>query len=161
MNLAGTQRVVIVTGASRGLGRRIALCFGRKGDRVVVNYLSHGPGAAEVVAEIQRLGGEAFSCQADVRITADIQKMFSETVERWGTVDILINNAGMTRDSLILRMTENDWDDVLATNLSGPFRCVRAASEIMSKQKHGHIVNIASITGIKGREGQANYAASK
>jgi 3-oxoacyl-[acyl-carrier protein] reductase len=161
MNLSEKRRVVIVTGASRGLGKRIALCFGQKGDRVVVNYLSHELDADEVVNEIHSFGGEAFSCQADVRISADIEKMISDTVQRWGSLDILVNNAGMTRDGLILRMTEKDWDDVLATNLTGPFRCVRAASEIMVGQKHGHIMNVSSITGVKGREGQANYAASK
>ena len=161
MNPSGKQRVVIVTGASRGLGRAIALCFGRKGDRVVVNCLNHEQGAADVVAKIQSLGGEAFSCRADVRINAHVEKMINDTVERWGTVDVLVNNAGMTRDNVILRMTEEDWDDVLATNLTGPFHCVRAVSKIMIGQKQGHIVNIASITGIQGREGQANYSASK
>lgn len=161
MKPSGKQRVVIVTGAPRGLGRAIALCFGRKGDRVVVNYLSHELEAAVVVDEIQSLGGEACSCRADVRISVDVEKMIADTIERWGTVDILVNNAGMTRDNVILRMTEDDWDDVIATNLSGPFHCVRAASKIMVRQKQGHIVNISSITGIQGREGQANYSASK
>jgi len=155
------QRVVIVTGASRGLGRAIALCFGGNGDRVIVNYLSHEQGAADVVDEIQRSAGKAFSCRADVRISADVDKMFKDTIERWGTVDILINNAGMTKDGVILRMTEDDWDDVIATNLSGPFHCIRAASKIMIGQKQGHIMNISSIAGIQGREGQANYSASK
>lgn len=161
MNPSGKQRVVIVTGASRGLGRAIAVCFGRKGDRVVVNYLNHEQGAADVVANIQGRGGEAFSCRTDVRISAQVEKMINDTVERWGTVDVLVNNAGMTRDNVILRMTEEDWDDVLATNLSGPFHCVRAASKIMVGQKQGHIMNISSIAGIQGREGQANYSASK
>jgi 3-oxoacyl-[acyl-carrier protein] reductase len=154
-------RVVIVTGASRGLGRKIALRFGKHGDRVVVNYYSHRQGASEVEEEIQELGGEAFSCHADVKITADVEKMINHTVKRWGTVDILVNNAGMTRDGLILRMTENDWDDVIATNLSGPFHCVRAVSQVMLGQSDGHIINISSITGVHGREGQANYSASK
>jgi 3-oxoacyl-[acyl-carrier protein] reductase len=157
----GKKRVAIVTGASRGLGKAIALCFGVKGDRVVVNYLSHEQDAAYVVAKIHSLGGEAFSCRADVRITAHVEQMIDDTVERWGAVDILVNNAGMTRDNVILRMTEEDWDDVIATNLSGPFHCVRAVSKIMIRQKQGHIMNIASITGIQGREGQANYSASK
>jgi 3-oxoacyl-[acyl-carrier protein] reductase len=155
------RRSIIVTGASRGLGRAIALCFGRKGDGVVVNYLSHEAGAAEVVKEIHSLGGEAFSCQANIRISADVDKMINDTVQRLGSVDILVNNTGITRDGLILRMSEDDWDDVIATNLSGPFHCVRAASQVMVGQKHGHIMNIASITGVKGREGQANYSASK
>ncbi len=161
MKPAGKNRVVIVTGASRGLGKSIALCFGRSGDRVVVNYLSREQEAAVVVDEIQHLGGESFSSCADVGISVAVDKMISDTVERWGTVDILINNAGMTRDRVVLRMAENDWDDVIATNLSGPFHCVRAAAKVMVKQKQGHIINISSITGIQGREGQANYSASK
>ncbi len=161
MNSPDKQRVVIVTGASRGLGREIALCFGRKGDKVVVNYLTQEQSAAGVVADVRRRGGEAVSFRADVRISADVEKMVSDAVGRWGRVDILVNNAGMTRDGVVLRMTEDDWDDVIAANLSGPFHCVRAAAGIMVEHKQGHIINISSITGIQGREGQANYSASK
>lgn len=161
MPLSEHKRVVIITGASRGLGRNIALKFGKAGNRVVVNYVSHGQDAAAVVDEILRAGGEAVSCRADVRIAEEIRTMIDETMKRWGAVDVLVNNAGITKDSLMLRMPEQDWDSVLDTNLTGAFHCIRAASQIMSDQREGHIVNISSIVGVRGREGQAPYAASK
>jgi 3-oxoacyl-[acyl-carrier protein] reductase len=155
------QRVAIVTGASRGLGKELALCFGKRGDKVVVNFLSREEDAVCIVEEIRGMGGEAVLFRADVRNGSDVEKMTNDMVERWGRVDILVNNAGMTRDGILLRMTEQDWDDVIATNLTGPFHCVRAVSRIMTKQREGHIINISSIVGIQGREGQANYSASK
>jgi 3-oxoacyl-[acyl-carrier protein] reductase len=155
------RRVIMVTGASRGLGREIALSFGKQGDRVVVNFQAREQEAAEVVDEIRKLGGEAFLFQADIRIADEVNGMISETIQRWNTVDVLVNNAGMTKDGLLLRMTEEDWDAVIDTNLTGPYHCIRAVSGVMSKQGDGHIVNIASIVGVQGREGQANYAASK
>jgi 3-oxoacyl-[acyl-carrier protein] reductase len=161
MATANRSRVVVVTGASRGLGRSIALCFGRAGDRVTVNYVAAGEMASDVVNDIISSGGEAVSFRADVRKQDEVHSLFANVVERWGAVDILINNAGVTKDSLLLRMKEQDWDDVLDTNLKGAFHCIRSASDIMAKQQSGHIVNIASITGVQGREGQANYSASK
>ncbi len=161
MPLSDHKRVVIVTGGARGLGRNIALKFGKAGDRVVVNYVSHGREAAAVVDEILRAGGEAVSCRADVRIAEEAGTMMAETTKRWGTLDVLVNNAGITKDRLMLRLTEQDWDSVLDTNLTGAFHCIRAASRIMSTQWEGHIVNISSIVGVQGREGQAPYAASK
>ena len=155
------KRVVIVTGASRGLGREIALRFGRAGDRIVVNFLSSEQDAAAVLREIVRDGGEAVPVRADVRIASDADAMLRDAAERWGSVDVLINNAGIAKDGLLLRMPERDWDDVIACNLTGPFHCIRAAAGIMTKQRRGHIVSIASIVGTQGREGQANYSASK
>ena len=155
------KRVVIVTGASRGLGREIALRFGRAGDRIVVNFLSSEQDAAAVLREIVRDGGEAVPVRADVRIASDADAMLRDAAERWGSVDVLINNAGIAKDGLLLRMPERDWDDVIACNLTGPFHCIRAAAGIMTKQRRGHIVSIASIVGVQGREGQANYSASK
>lgn len=161
MPLSEHKRVVIVTGGARGLGRNIALKFGKAGDRVVVNYVSHGQDAAAVVEEILRAGGEAVSCRADVRIAEEVGTMIDETTKRWGALDVLVNNAGITKDRLMLRLPEQDWDSVLDTNLTGAFHCIRAASRIMSNQREGHIVNISSIVGAQGREGQAPYAASK
>ena len=161
MPLSEHKRVVIVTGGARGLGRNIALKFGKAGDRVVVNYVSHGQDAAAVVEEILRAGGEAVSCRADVRIAEEVGTMIDETTKRWGALDVLVNNAGITKDRLMLRLPEQDWDSVLDTNLTGAFHCIRAASRIMSNQREGHIVNIYSIVGAQGREGQAPYAASK
>jgi 3-oxoacyl-[acyl-carrier protein] reductase len=155
------KRVVIVTGASRGIGRQIALRFGKAGDRIVVNFLSREQDAAAVSREIVQQGGEAVPVRADVRIASDVDALICGAAERWGSVDVLINNAGIAKDGLLLRMPERDWDDVIACNLSGPYHCIRAASEIMAKQRRGHIVSIASIVGVQGREGQANYSASK
>ncbi len=161
MSPAGHRRVVIVTGASRGLGREIAVTFGRAGDRVVVNYLNREQDAASVVNSISRAGGEAFLFKADVRIAGEVDAMLAETAERWDTIDILVNNAGVTKDGLLLRMTEHDWDRVLDTNLTGAFHNIRAASTFMTKQSSGHIINISSIVAVQGREGQANYSSSK
>ncbi len=155
------KRVVIVTGASRGLGRETALAFGRAGDRVVVNYLGNESAARDVVKEVISSGGEAFPFRADVRSAGQAEAMVIETENRWGSLDVLVNNAGITRDCLLLRMQEQDWNDVLDTNLKGPFHCIRAASRIMSEQRNGHIINIASIVGLQGREGQGNYSSSK
>lgn len=161
MPLPEHKRSVIVTGASRGLGREIALKFGKAGDRVVVNYVSHGQDAAAVVDEILSAGGEAISLKADVRIPEEVATMIDETTKRWGALDVLVNNAGITKDRLMLRLSEQDWDNVLDTNLAGAFHCIRAAARIMSGRREGHIVNISSIVGARGRAGQAPYAASK
>ncbi len=155
------KRVIVVTGASRGLGREIAATFGRAGDRIVVNYLNREQDAAFVVELILRAGGEAFLFKADVRISGEVEAMMTETAKRWDTIDVLVNNAGVTKDGLLLRMPEHDWDCVLDTNLTGAFHNIRAASKIMAKQSNGHIINISSIVAVQGREGQANYSSSK
>ncbi len=159
--LSEHKRVVVVSGGSRGLGRAIALAFAKAGDRVVVNYLSREQDAAAVVSAIVRAKGEAVLFRADVGISDDVDAMMNDAKNRWGTVDVLVNNAGITKDSLMLRLSEPDWDDVLDTNLKGAFHGIRAASRIMSRQREGHIINISSIVGAQGREGQANYASSK
>ncbi len=155
------KRVVLVTGASRGLGREIALRFGSAGDRVVVNYFASDQAAVSVADEICHAGGEAMVRRADVRSSPEVDAMLHDTLTRWGRVDVLVNNAGVTNDGLILRMKERSWDDVLDTNLTGAFHAVRSASKIMSEQAEGHIINISSLVGAQGREGQANYSASK
>jgi 3-oxoacyl-[acyl-carrier protein] reductase len=155
------KRVVIVTGASRGLGREIALCFGKSGERVVVNFLSDERAARAVAKEISDNGGESVCYRADVKKSVEIDTLTRETIDRWGTIDVLINNAAMTKDRMMLRMTEEEWDDVVDTNLSGPFQCIRAVSQHMIKQHSGHIINISSIVGLQGREGQANYSSAK
>ncbi len=161
MAYAIRKRVIIVTGASRGLGRQIALSFGRAGDRIVVNYVSAGQQAAEVVNSIQAAGGEAIPFRADVRLAAEIEAMTAETRDRWGTIDVLINNAGVAKDCLTVRMPETDWNDVLDTNLKGAFQVTRSAANIMKENRDGHVINVSSIVGLHGREGQANYSASK
>jgi 3-oxoacyl-[acyl-carrier protein] reductase len=161
MTQAFHKRIIIVTGASRGLGREIALRFGKGRERVVVNFLNNERAATDVADIIVRHGGEAMLFRADVRSSADVDAMIDSAVERWGAVDVLVNNAGIIKDGILLRMTEEDWDNVLAVNLKGAFSCCRAVSRIMSREQQGHIINISSIVGIQGREGQANYAASK
>ena len=155
------KRVVVVTGASRGLGKAIALRFGKAKERIVVNFLDNKQAAIHVADMICNSGGEAMLFWADVSSSADVDAMIEAAATRWGKVDVLVNNAGITKDELILRMTGEDWDSVLDVNLKGSFHCIRAASNIMSKHRQGHIINIASIAGIKGREGQAHYSASK
>ncbi len=155
------KRVVIITGASRGLGREIALRFGRAGERVVVNYVTNEHAAQAVAKEVSINGGESICYCADVNDNVDVYNMMMHTVELWSAVDVMINNAALVKDGIMLRMSETDWDDVVDTNLSGPFHCIRAVSAQMAKQRSGHIINISSIVGLQGREGQANYASAK
>jgi 3-oxoacyl-[acyl-carrier protein] reductase len=161
MPCSDKKRVIIITGASRGLGREIALRFGRAGDRVVVNFRSNERSARGVADEVFQNGGEAIHYGANVKKPIEVEAMVSNTLERWGSVDVLINNAALTKDRIMLRMSEEEWDDVSDANLSGPFHCIRAVSDHMIKQRSGHIINISSIAGLQGREGQANYAAAK
>ena len=158
---ARDKRVVIVTGASRGLGRTIALRFGIAGARVVVNCRERTDDASAVAGLITKQGGDALVVQADVRRSDRVDGMIEAALTRWERVDVLVNNAGITRDSLAVRMSEQDWDDVLATNLTGPFHCIRAVSRAMTRQRSGHIISLASLTGLQGRAGQVNYAAAK
>jgi 3-oxoacyl-[acyl-carrier protein] reductase len=155
------KRVVIVTGASRGLGKEIALCFGRTGERVVVNFLKNERAARAVVDEIYDNGCESVCYKADIKNSVEVDALTRETIGRWGTIDVLVNNAAMTKDGIMLRMAEPDWDDVVGINLNGPFQCIRAVSQHMIKQHSGHIINISSIVGLQGREGQANYSSAK
>ncbi len=154
-------KVAIVTGASRGIGRAIALSLAADGAQVVVNYASSGAAADAVVAEIVGMGSQAIALQADVSKADQVEALFSATLEKWSRVDVLVNNAGITRDTLLLRMKPEDWQAVIDLNLTGVFLCTRAASKIMLKQKSGRIVNISSVVGEMGNPGQANYSAAK
>jgi 3-oxoacyl-[acyl-carrier protein] reductase len=153
-------KVAIVTGASRGIGRSIALALAAEGARIVAVDMAP-EGVETLAAEIREAGGEALAVQGNVTLSADAERMVEAAVEAFGRVDILVNNAGITRDGLLLRMKDEDWDAVLNVNLKGAFLCSRAASKIMTKQRYGRIVNIASIVGQMGNAGQANYCASK
>jgi 3-oxoacyl-[acyl-carrier protein] reductase len=155
------KRVVVVTGASRGLGRQIALTFGKSGDRVVVNYLHGEQEARSVVDDIIRAGGEAVAVRANVRNAGEVDALIHESAEQWGGIDVVVNNAGITKDGPMLRISEETWDNVLDTNLKGAFHTIRSVAPIMIKKQDGHIVNISSIVGVQGREGQAPYASSK
>ena len=148
-------KVAIVTGAGRGIGRAIAARLGSDGAKVIVNYNRSAEAAEALAAEI---GGLAL--QADVRTEAGVERLVA-AAESLGSLDIVVNNAGITRDGLMLRMPDADWDDVLATNLHATFRLSRAASVVMLRQRSGSIINITSISGIRGNAGQANYGASK
>jgi 3-oxoacyl-[acyl-carrier protein] reductase len=155
------DKVAIVTGSSRGIGRAIALRLAAGGARVVINYRGSEAAANEVVAQIEAAGGEAIAVQADVSDAAQAEALVDAAKKTFGRIDILVNNAGTTRDTLIMRMSENDWDVVIDTNLKGAFHCIKAVSRQMMRQKYGRIVNITSVSGIAGNAGQANYAAAK
>jgi 3-oxoacyl-[acyl-carrier protein] reductase len=153
-------KVAIVTGASRGIGKSIALALAAEGAKIVAVDLGQAETEA-FVAELTAQGTEALAVIGNVTVTDDVERIVDKAVETFGRVDILVNNAGITRDGLLLRMKDDDWDAVLSVNLKGAFLCSRAASKVMSKQRYGRIINIASIVGQMGNAGQANYCASK
>jgi 3-oxoacyl-[acyl-carrier protein] reductase len=154
-------RVALVTGASRGIGRAIALALAEAGADVVVNYAGSEQAAADTVAQIEALGRKSFKVKANVGSAAEVDDMFKLVLESFGKLDILVNNAGITRDNLIMRMKEDEFDDVISTNLKGVFNCLKAATRPMMKQRYGRIINISSVVGSLGNPGQANYVAAK
>ena len=154
-------KVALVTGASRGIGRAIALKLAAEGAKVAVNYAGNVEGANEVKKAIEDAGGEAVVIGADVSKSDDAEKMVNEVAEKFGGIDILVNNAGITRDGLLARMKNEDFDAVIDTNLKGVFYTARAAAKIMMKARKGRIINMASVVGIIGNAGQANYSAAK
>lgn len=161
------KRTVVVTGASRGIGRSICLSLASPDTQIYFNYFSPGnpeaeeAAAAETEKLVADLGSSAVSMSVDVADAKDVEAFFEKIVDETGRVDILVNNAGITKDGLLVRMKENDWDMVLNINLKGAFTCTRLAARIMMKQRYGRIVNIASVVGVSGNPGQANYSASK
>lgn len=155
------QQVAIVTGASRGIGRAIALSLAAEGANVVVNYASSSSAAKEVVEEIAAAGGSAIALPADVSDVTQVETLVNTVVDKWQRIDLLVNNAGITRDALLLRMKPEDWQAVIDLNLTGVFLCTKAVSKIMLKQRSGRIINIASVAGQMGNPGQANYSAAK
>ncbi len=157
-----TGKVALVTGGSRGLGRAIALALAGQGADVAVNYRGNAAAADEVVAAIGQLGRQAIAVQGDTSAGREAcEAIVKAAIERFGRVDILVNNAGITRDNLLVRMDAGEWDDVIATNLSGPFWMCRAVARPMMKQRAGRIINMASVAGRMGNAGQANYASAK
>ncbi|WP_223066735.1 3-oxoacyl-[acyl-carrier-protein] reductase [Paenibacillus caui] len=151
----------LVTGASRGIGRSIALSLAAAGANVAVNFAGNEAAAAGVVSEIEAMGGKAFAVKAHVGDSKQFEDMVSRTVEAWGSIDILVNNAGITRDNLIMRMKEEEFDQVIETNLKGVFNGIKAVARPMMKQRSGRIINISSVVGVLGNAGQANYVAAK
>lgn len=161
MMAMSNQRAALVTGASRGIGRAIALRLAEDGIRVAVNYRGNREAALDTEKAIKEKGGECLLLPADISDLDASQKLVDSVTEHWGRLDILVNNAGMTRDTLLLRMRPDDWTSVIQTNLTGTYACSRAALRPMMKQRYGRIVSISSIAGILGNAGQANYAAAK
>ncbi|MBE9195329.1 MULTISPECIES: 3-oxoacyl-[acyl-carrier-protein] reductase [Synechocystis] len=156
-----TTQVALVTGASRGIGKATALALAATGMKVVVNYAQSSTAADAVVAEIIANGGEAIAVQANVANSEDVDKLIKTTLDKFGRIDVLVNNAGITRDTLLLRMKLEDWQAVIDLNLTGVFLCTKAVSKLMLKQKSGRIINITSVAGMMGNPGQANYSAAK
>jgi 3-oxoacyl-[acyl-carrier protein] reductase len=159
LKLAG--KIALVTGASRGIGREIALELARQGANVAVNYSGSEAKANEVVDEIKTMGREAFAVKCDVSNAEEVASMVKDTTNIFGRLDILVNNAGITKDNLLMRMKEEEWDDVLNINLKGVFLCTKAVTRQMMKQRVGRIINISSVVGVSGNPGQANYVAAK
>lgn len=155
------EKTALVTGASRGIGRAIALTLAAKGYAVALNYAGSQAAAEAVKGEIEAAGGKAFTIQGDVSKAEDVDRIFKTIKEEFGQLDVLVNNAGITRDGLLIRMKEESWDAVLSTDLKSDFLAIKAAAQMMMRKKKGSIINIASVVGIMGNIGQANYAAAK
>ncbi|MEN0523669.1 3-oxoacyl-[acyl-carrier-protein] reductase [Staphylococcus aureus] len=151
----------LVTGASRGIGRSIALQLAEEGYNVAVNYAGSKEKAEAVVEEIKAKGVDSFAIQANVAVADEVKAMIKEVVSQFGSLDVLVNNAGITRDNLLMRMKEQEWDDVIDTNLKGVFNCIQKATPQMLRQRSGAIINLSSVVGAVGNPGQANYVATK
>ncbi|HHS2927254.1 TPA: 3-oxoacyl-[acyl-carrier-protein] reductase [Staphylococcus argenteus] len=151
----------LVTGASRGIGRSIALQLAEEGYNVAVNYAGSKEKAEAVVEEIKAKGVDSFAIQANVADADEVKAMIKEVVSQFGSLDVLVNNAGITRDNLLMRMKEQEWDDVIDTNLKGVFNCIQKATPQMLRQRRGAIINLSSVVGAVGNPGQANYVATK
>ena len=154
-------KAALVTGAAKGIGRAVALRLAEKGAKVAINYNTSADLAEELARTIGQQGGEAFTVQADVSQLDQVAAMVNRVDEAWGRVDILVNNAGVIDDTLLVRMSDKQWERVIATNLNGTFYCARAVLRKMVRQRWGRIINIGSVVGIRGNAGQSNYAASK
>ena len=155
-----SDQVAVVTGSARGIGKAIAEKLAKLGYKIVICDINEEQ-IQTTVEEFARAGTSAIGVKVDVTKTDDVENLFAKTLEAFGRVDVLVNNAGITKDTLLIRMQEADWDAVLAVNLKGTFLCTRAAAKIMMKQRSGKIVNISSVVGVMGNVGQSNYAASK
>ena len=154
-------KTAVVTGGSRGIGRAVCLALARRGANLVFSYAGNAPAAEETAAACRALGVEALAVRADVSDGEAVRELMDTAIRAFGRIDLLVNNAGITRDSLLLTMKEEDFDRVIDTNLRGAFLCMKAVARVMMRQKYGRIVNISSVVGLRGNAGQVNYAASK
>ncbi|MDF9839107.1 MULTISPECIES: 3-oxoacyl-[acyl-carrier-protein] reductase [unclassified Paenibacillus] len=154
-------QTALVTGGSRGIGRSIALALAEYGVKVAVNYSGSEAAAQETVARIAELGSEGIALKGNVGSSEQAENLVKEVINTWGRIDILVNNAGITRDNLIMRMKEEEFDQVIETNLKGVFNCLKAVTRPMMKQRYGRIINISSVVGVTGNPGQVNYTAAK
>ncbi|WP_342440035.1 3-oxoacyl-ACP reductase FabG [Paenibacillus sp. FSL L8-0436] len=154
-------QTALVTGGSRGIGRSIALLLAEHGVKVAVNYSGSEAAAQETVARIAELGSEGIALKGNVGKSDEAENLVKEVLNTWGKIDILVNNAGITRDNLIMRMKEEEFDQVIETNLKGVFNCLKAVTRPMMKQRYGRIINISSVVGVTGNPGQINYTAAK
>ena len=161
MRTENERQVVVVTGASRGIGRAVAVRFAQDGAAVIVNYKGSESAAQETARAVTEAGGEATLVQGDVSNRDDAERLIETAIQQYGRIDVLVNNAGITRDQLLMRMTDDDWDAVLDTNLKGAFHTTRAALRPMLRKRSGRIINISSVVGLIGNAGQGNYAAAK
>lgn len=159
MSLEG--KTVLVTGGSRGIGKAIALAFAKEGANVIINYTSNVEAAEDTVKEIENLNVKGLAVKANISKSEEVQRLMDEIEENFDNIDILINNAGVTKDNLFVKMKEEDWDEVMDINLKGVFLCTKAVVRKMIRQKYGRIINMSSVVGILGNPGQANYCASK
>lgn len=159
--MSDESKVALITGGSRGIGRAGSIKLAENGFRVVVNFQRNEEAANEVVSMVENIGGHAMAVRADVKESEQVESMFKQVLDSWGSVDVLVNNAGIIHDSLLLRMTEDVWDEVINTNLKGAYYCTKAALKSMVRSRWGRIINIVSVVGIEGNIGQSNYAASK
>jgi 3-oxoacyl-[acyl-carrier protein] reductase len=157
----GDKRTILVTGGSRGIGRGICLAFARSGNHIYFNYSSAGEAAAQTEKLVAEAGGTATGIQVNVASEKEVIGFVARALDETGRVDVLVNNAGITRDGLIVRMKEADWEEVLNVNLKGAFLCTKAVTKPMMKQRYGRIINVSSVVGVSGNPGQANYVASK
>jgi len=155
------DKIAVVTGSSRGVGRAVALGFAKEGAKVVINYTSNEKAAEQVVGSIQSMGGEALSVKADVAQKSDVDKLIGSAIATFGGLDILVNNAGFTRPAMMVKMTEEQWDQVVDIHLKGAFLCSQAAANHMKKKNCGKIINVTSVAGLVGTVGQINYSAAK
>jgi len=155
------DKIALITGGSRGVGRSIALAYGKEGAKVIVNYTANENAAREVVEAIVAMGSEAIAVKADIACKADVEGLFAAGMERFGRLDILVNNAGFTRPAMLLKMTEDQWDQVVDIHLKGAFLCSQAAANLMKGQSSGKIINVMSVAGLVGTVGQINYSAAK